>query len=49
MRRWLQNWQVMCNKANVIELVAFLHKYHIIIPFKHTRKTSYETLEKTNS
>ena len=34
--------------ANVIELVTFIQRYHIITVHKHTRKTPHETSAKTN-
>ena len=33
---------------NVIELVTFIQRYHIITVHKHTRKTPHETSAKTN-
>lgn len=34
--------------TNVIELVTFIQRYHIITVHKHTRNTPHETSAKTN-
>lgn len=40
--------RAMTQDVNVIELVTFIQRYHIITVHKHTRKTPHETSAKTN-
>ena len=44
----LVNVSMLGTEANVIELVTFIQRYHIITVHKHTRKTPHETSAKTN-
>jgi hypothetical protein len=45
--RWRLFNLFVCTEINVIELVTFLHKYHIITSHTLARKTPYETPAKT--